>query len=74
MNCSPPGSSVHWITQTRIPKWAAISSPGDIPDPGTKPMSPALAGGFFNSEPSEKPRKGYAVYWLGAEPRPPHSR
>ena len=24
--------------------------PGDIPDPGTKPKSPALAGGFFTTE------------------------
>ena len=24
--------------------------PGDIPDPGTKPTSPALAGGFFTTE------------------------
>ena len=30
-------------------------SPGDPPDPGLKPMSPALAGGFFTSEPPEKP-------------------
>ena len=25
----------------------AIPSPGDLPDPGIKPLSPALAGGFF---------------------------
>ena len=31
--------------------------PGDLPDPGTEPMSPALAGGFFTTEPLEKPRK-----------------
>ena len=24
--------------------------PGDLPDPGIKPASPALAGGFFTSE------------------------
>ena len=23
---SPPGSSVHWISQARIPEWVAISS------------------------------------------------
>ena len=27
-------------------------SPGDLPHPGIKPMSPALAGGFFTIEPS----------------------
>ena len=26
-------------------------SPGDLPIPGTEPMSPALADGFFNIEP-----------------------
>ena len=33
-------------------------SPGDLPDPGIKPVSlksPALAGGFFITEPPEKP-------------------
>ena len=30
-------------------------SPGDLPDPGIKPESPALAGRFFTSEPSGKP-------------------
>ena len=30
-------------------------SPGDLPDPGTEPGSPALAGGFFTTEPLEKP-------------------
>ena len=30
-------------------------SPGDLPDPGIKPLSPALAGGFFTTEPPGKP-------------------
>jgi len=30
-------------------------SPGDPPNPGIKPVSPALVGGFFTSEPPEKP-------------------
>jgi len=29
--------------------------PGDLPDIGIKPTSPALAGGFFTTEPPEKP-------------------
>ena len=29
-------------------------SPGDLPDPGIKPLSPALAGGFFTPEPAGK--------------------
>ena len=27
----------------------------DLPDPGTEPTSLALVGGFFNTEPLEKP-------------------
>ena len=30
-------------------------SPGDLPDPGIEPVSPALAGGFFTTEPPGKP-------------------
>ena len=30
-------------------------APGDLPDPGIKPISPALAGGFFTTEPPGKP-------------------
>ena len=26
-------------------------TPGDLPDPGIEPVSPALAGGFFTTEP-----------------------
>ena len=29
--------------------------PGDLPDPGIKPMTPALAGGFFTTAPPGKP-------------------
>ena len=32
-------------------------SPGDFPDPGIEPSSPALAGGFFTTEPPGKPSK-----------------
>ena len=57
MDCSLPGSSVHGILQARILEWVAIP-PGDLPDPGIKPsfpMSPALAGRFFTTEPPGKP-------------------
>ena len=29
--------------------------PGDLPNPGTEPSSPALKGGFLTAEPPEKP-------------------
>ena len=37
--------------------WSGLSfpSPGDLPNPGIKPMSPALAGGFFTTELPGKP-------------------
>ena len=37
--------------------WSGLpfSSPADLPDPGIKPMSPALAGGFLTAEPPGKP-------------------
>ena len=54
MDYSPPGSSVHGTLQTRIQEWVARPSPGDPPDPGiapSSPASPAWAGGFFATEP-----------------------
>ena len=35
------GSSVHGILQARIQEWVAMPPPGDLPDPGTEPISPA---------------------------------
>ena len=41
MDCSPPGSSVHGISQVKE-YWSGLPfpSPGDLPDPGIKLMSP----------------------------------
>ena len=44
MDCSPPSSSAHGISQVRILKY---SSPGNLPDPGIEFMAPALVGRFF---------------------------
>ena len=37
--------------------WSGLPfpSPGDLPKPGIKPASPALAGGFFTTESPGKP-------------------
>ena len=37
--------------------WSGLPfpSPGDLPNPGIKSWSPALAGRFFTTEPPEKP-------------------
>ena len=57
MGCSPPGSSVHGIFQARLLEWIAFPFPGDLPDPGIKPGSPALQEDFFFFSPSEPPGK-----------------
>ena len=41
VDCSPPGSYVHGVSQARILKWVAISSSRDLPDSGIEPVSPA---------------------------------
>ena len=42
MNCSPLDSSVHGIFQVRILECVPFPSPGDLPDSGIEPGSPAL--------------------------------
>ena len=45
MDCSPPVSSLHGILQARILDGLPCPPPGDLPDPGIEPKSPALATG-----------------------------
>ena len=49
----PPGSSVPRILQARMLEWAAVSSPGELPDQGSRLrvslLPPALAGEFFTT-------------------------
>ena len=57
MNSSPPGTSVHGISQTRVLEWAAISFSRDLLHPGIELKSlasPALIGRFFTTEPPGK--------------------
>ena len=42
--------------------WLPFPIPGDFPDPGIKPPSPALTGGFFITAPSEKPEAAFTVF------------
>ena len=46
---------VHGILQARILEWVAIPSPGDLPNPGIKPRSPALQVDSLPAEPPGKP-------------------
>ena len=55
MNCSPPGSSFHGISHARILELVPFPSLGDLPNSGIGPVSPALIGGFFTTEPPGKP-------------------
>ena len=46
-SCNPidyslPGSSVLGILQAKIVEWVPFPSPGDLPNPGIEPGSPAL--------------------------------
>ena len=57
MDRTPLASSVHGIFQARILEQVAISTPGDLPEPGIETVSlvsPALADGFFPTVPLGK--------------------
>jgi len=58
---SPP---IHGISQARILEWVAISSSGDLRDPGIEPACPALTDGFFIAEPPGKPSLCYSYTYL----------
>ena len=55
MDCSLPGSFVQEILQAKILVWVAVPSPGDLPDAGIKPGSPALQADSLPSEPPGLP-------------------
>ena len=55
-----PGTSAYRISRQQY--WSGLPfpspgdlPPGDLPDPGIEPESPALAGRFFTTKPPEKP-------------------
>ena len=68
MDYSPPGSSVHGISQTRILERVVIPFSRGSSRPRIEPSSPALQADSLLSEPSGKP-----LCQLGA-PRDPSSR
>ena len=55
MDCSPPGSSVHGFSGQEYWSGLPFPSPGDLPDSGIEPRSPALHIDALLSEPPEKP-------------------
>ena len=57
INCSPPGSSVHGVSQARVLEWAAISSTrGSSPprDPSNPGLHICISGRLFTTEPLEQ--------------------
>ena len=47
MDCSPPGSSVHGISQARILEWVAMSCTRGSPQPRDRTQVSCTAGEFF---------------------------
>ena len=58
MDCSPPGSSYLWNSLGKNTGVLPCRSPGDLPNPGMEPGSPALQGDSLPSvspgEPTDK--------------------
>ena len=52
---NPMDYIVHGILQARILEWVAFPSPGDLPNPGIEPRSPALQADSLPTELSGKP-------------------
>ena len=56
MGCSPPCSSAHRFSRQEYWSGLPCPPPGDLPNPGIEPRSPALQAGSLMSEPPGKPR------------------
>ena len=65
-------SAIPWTAASQAPQymgfpkqeyWSGLPfpSPGDLPDPEIEPTPPALAGGFFTTEPSGKSFNTYFI-------------
>ena len=56
MDCGPPGSSVHGDSPAQK-YWSGLPcpSPGDLPDPGVEPGSPASRADSLPAEPPGHP-------------------
>ena len=52
MDCSPPGFSVHGISQARKLDWVAISLSRESSPPRDGTRTSYIAGRFFNTEPT----------------------
>ena len=60
--CDPTDSTVLGILQAKILEWLPFPSPGDLPNPGTEPRSPALQVDSLPAEPQGKPPQIIYIY------------
>ena len=80
MDCSPPGFSVHGISQARILEWVAMPSSRASSQPRDQTQVSCPAGGVFATEPPGKPTVYYysattrnefesvVMWWMNLEP------
>ena len=64
VGCSPPGSSVHGISQARILEWVSISFSRGSSRPRDQTQVSCTAGRFLPSEPSVKPKRYQCSFLL----------
>jgi len=64
MDCSPPGSSLHGFPRQEYWNGLPLPAPGDLPDPGIEPVSPALSGRFLTTEPQVKVKEAQSCLTL----------
>ena len=63
MNCSPPGSSVHWVFQARILEWVAIPFSRGSSQPRGQTQVSCPMGEFFTIWATREARLGLAQIW-----------
>ena len=68
LGCGPPASSVRGILQVRVLEQVPFPPPGDLPDPGVKPVSPALQAG---SSPLSHHGASWSWVIVSTSPLPP---
>ena len=65
VDCGPPGSSVHGISQARILKWVAISFSRGSSQPKYQTWVSCIAGRFFTNLATREPFTIYSsVQWV----------
>ena len=74
-------TAAHWASLfaefSRQEYWSGLPflTPGDLPDPGIEPLSPAspaLIRAFFTTQPPRKPKEGSCILGMGLGPTTVH--